>query len=431
MGFYSFPERTLDGVLPKNATDYLRNLSAVGADRMLPFTADELRNLWNPAKCEESVLPFLAWALSVDVWDADWPTDKKRRVLANAFLDHQRKGTLATIKQYLGYRGCTVDKVITPPARCFGVIGLTDTQREVWISRLPQIRVYPFETDETAPPARAFMSRRSAADSLSMYRTFYGSGWMQQSKGPLYYGIRATLALPGQDEVPVAIDYPEVYGQTAPAQTISISTVASPRLFMGGKHYYGQGFMQTSAGPNNQVQVKLSEQGALQFAALNGGQLQDVRPVRVYPIRTAPRARMFCNRDSFGNSTSFMLSSKAPRLIYDRFALVDSSVPVNLQPGRSFMGYARFGIAPYTAELRVEVPMARPQPAFGFGPGQYMRGFYHKTDFTPLDNCLNAISAGRALRDQVLVDTEIFRTVQVGSGLKLGSFKLAEVVRRT
>ena len=95
------------------------------------------------------------------------------------------------------------------------------------------------------------------------------------------------------------------------------------------------------------------------------------------------------------------------------------------------MGYARFGISPYTAEMRVEVPMYRPKIRMGIGRGQFLRGFIKATDFTPLNNCLNAISAGRSLRDTVLVDTAIYQTVQLGMSKKLGSFKLNELVRRT
>lgn len=431
MALLKFPPRPLAHVLPPNASDYLRNMSAGGADRMLDVDAEEIRHLWNPRLCAERLLPYLAWALSVDIWDTDWDADKKRTVCANAFLDHERKGTLATIKQYLGYRTCTIDRVITPPARCFSIQGMTDDQREAYIDHLTQIRLYPFETGEDAPVGRAFMSRTTdVQDALSFYRSFYGSCFMQKSKGQTYYGLRATIAVPGHDEVPATVDYPEVYGNPNPISTIRVTTLGSKRLFMGHSSY-GRGYMQKSNGGAGVIQVKLDDSGVTQFAALNGGALQDVRPFRVFETRTAPNTRMFFGRDYLGKNGAYMLSSKSSRLIYDRFALVDVSAPVNLQPGRSFMGYARFGISPYTAEMRVEVPMYRPKIRMGIGRGQFLRGFIKTTDFTPLNNCLNAISAGRSLRDTVLVDTAIYQTVQLGLGKKLGTYKLNELVRRT
>lgn len=431
MAALTFPQRTLAHVLPPNASDYLRNMAAGGADRMLDVDAEEIRHLWNPRLCPERLLPYLAWALSVDIWDTSWDVEKKRRVCANAFLDHQRKGTLATIQQYLGYRNSAIDKLITPPARCFSVQGMTDAQREAYIDGLTQIRLYPFETGETAPIGRAFMSRTTdVQDALSFYRSFYGACFMQKSKGRTFYGLRATVAVPGRDEVPATVDYPETYDNPNPVNTIRVSTLGSKRLFMGHAAY-GHGFMQTSYGGAGVIQVKLSDSGVMQFAALNGGTLQDVRPARVYETRTAPKSRMFMGRDYLGNNGAYMLHSNASRLIYDRFALVDASAPVNLQPGRSFMGHARFGISPYTAEMRVEVPMYRTKIRFGIGRGQYMRGYIKATDFTPLNNCLDAIGSGRSLRDTVLVDTAIFQTVQLGMGLKLGSYKLNELVRRT
>lgn len=217
MAVLKFPPRTLAHVLPPNASDYLRNMTAGGTDRMLDVDAEEIRHLWNPWLCAERLLPYLAWALSVDIWDTNWDVDKKRTVCANAFLDHERKGTLATIKQYLGYRTCTIDRVITPPARCFSIQGMTDDQRETYIDHLTQIRLYPFETGEDAPVGRAFMSRTTdVQDAPSFYRSFYGSCFMQKSKGQTYYGLRATIAVPGQDEVAATVDYPEVYGNPNP-----------------------------------------------------------------------------------------------------------------------------------------------------------------------------------------------------------------------
>ena len=35
--------------------------------------------LWNPATCPENILPFLAWALSVDVWNPQWSVEQECR----------------------------------------------------------------------------------------------------------------------------------------------------------------------------------------------------------------------------------------------------------------------------------------------------------------------------------------------------------------
>ncbi|HFK4668122.1 TPA: phage tail protein I [Serratia odorifera] len=65
-----------------------------------------LRELWNPAACPVSLLPYLAWAFSVDHWDESWPEDTKRSVITSAFFVHRHKGTIGAVRRVvepLGY----------------------------------------------------------------------------------------------------------------------------------------------------------------------------------------------------------------------------------------------------------------------------------------------------------------------------------------
>lgn len=58
-----------------------------------------LRELWNPLTCPLSFIPYLAWALSVDRWDDDWPETIKRKVVQDAFYIHQHKGTASAVRR--------------------------------------------------------------------------------------------------------------------------------------------------------------------------------------------------------------------------------------------------------------------------------------------------------------------------------------------
>lgn len=58
-----------------------------------------LRDLWNPATCPVSFLPYLAWAFSVDRWDESWAESVKRRVVLDAFYIHQHKGTASAVRR--------------------------------------------------------------------------------------------------------------------------------------------------------------------------------------------------------------------------------------------------------------------------------------------------------------------------------------------
>jgi len=57
--------------------------------------------LWSAENCPLELLPFLAWALSVDVWDASWLETIKRQVIASSAYVHRFKGTVGAIKAAL------------------------------------------------------------------------------------------------------------------------------------------------------------------------------------------------------------------------------------------------------------------------------------------------------------------------------------------
>jgi hypothetical protein len=419
------PPLILDGVMPKNATLWERVLGQ-NVDRLLDLDADRIRHLWDPWTCDIDDLPYLAWALSVDIWDPDWPDAKKRAVTANALRDHRLKGTLGGIETYLGYRDTIIRKAVQPPAKPFAVQGIKPGEREAWIAHLPQIRIYPYLTMREAPAHRGFLNGAGG------HRSFLGHAgsrsFVQASKGPNLYGRRATFQQPGSEEVDAIVDETPVYGQ-APSEIVRIGFGRSKRAFIG-RASMGSGFMQTSRASQRVVNVRLSSDAGPQFLASSGLQLQDVAPTRINQIREAPKRRAFMGRDYFGERTARMLTSAAPRLIYDRFALLTPGVDAPIHHGHSFMGFARFGIAPFTAELRIELPMKRPTWRAGVGRRGFMSGFLKKADMTALTNAREAIGQARGLTDTVLIDPENYRVVRLGDKPKLGSFKLGEIKPR-
>ncbi|TRD18396.1 phage tail protein I [Palleronia caenipelagi] len=54
--------------------------------------------LMHPDACPAPLLPWLAWALSVDIWDRDWPEATQRAAVAASLAIHRRKGTVASVR---------------------------------------------------------------------------------------------------------------------------------------------------------------------------------------------------------------------------------------------------------------------------------------------------------------------------------------------
>ena len=101
-------------LLPPNATPMERELEANFAARVEALPVESPRDAWIPERCPEALLPWLAWALSVDRWDPDWTPGIKRAVIASAWADHQRKGTVGAVKRALEDVGAVYDLVENP-----------------------------------------------------------------------------------------------------------------------------------------------------------------------------------------------------------------------------------------------------------------------------------------------------------------------------
>ena len=85
-----------DRLLPSNATN-----AEVALDQSTARLSDvpvPIADLWNPQSCPLSVLPWLAWAFSVDVWDASWSEPVKRAVIERSVEVHRRKGTRRAVE---------------------------------------------------------------------------------------------------------------------------------------------------------------------------------------------------------------------------------------------------------------------------------------------------------------------------------------------
>jgi len=88
-------------MLPANAEPAEAAMEQATALR-LDTTAD---SLWNAATCPAPLLPWLAWAFSVDIWDERWSEARQRAVIAASVEVHRRKGTRGAVVAALAAAG--------------------------------------------------------------------------------------------------------------------------------------------------------------------------------------------------------------------------------------------------------------------------------------------------------------------------------------
>lgn len=76
-----------------------------------------IAELWNPRTCPVELLPWLAWACSLDTWDETWDEATKRSAIAASYAVHSRKGTPGAIKrglQSIGFGGADITEGFPP-----------------------------------------------------------------------------------------------------------------------------------------------------------------------------------------------------------------------------------------------------------------------------------------------------------------------------
>ncbi|GHB34084.1 hypothetical protein GCM10007094_23920 [Pseudovibrio japonicus] len=88
-------------LIGQQATPYMRAWLTAEIATLMVHSPERIGDFWNPWKCPVELLPWLAWALSVDVWDEDWPEVIKRRVIASSPMVHRIKGSVQSTEDAL------------------------------------------------------------------------------------------------------------------------------------------------------------------------------------------------------------------------------------------------------------------------------------------------------------------------------------------
>lgn len=108
----------MTSLLPPNATDLERAVEMLIGARIDDIRVP-LRDLWSAEDCPEELLPWLAWALSIDQWDPAWPNNIRRARVGAAIAIQRIKGSAQSIRDVVASFGGNVELrewfATTPP----------------------------------------------------------------------------------------------------------------------------------------------------------------------------------------------------------------------------------------------------------------------------------------------------------------------------
>jgi|GEM_PF-1133575 len=433
-------------LLPANATAFERAFEAIGAARY-PLPVDLVRDVWDPDTCPAPLLGYLAWSLSVDLWDEAWPELKKREVCRKALWLHRIKTTPEGIRAHVKLVDAEVVKIIRPPAREHMRRSITRAEREAWLDRLPQVRIYPFHERATGRVAHAFASRPARLAFLAEkaapgvfgiedqgglpiggYTSARGRlaqrRFVVHTRGFRLYRRRATWIDPatGLPEAEAAVSI-SADGLT---EQVSIRTTAGPRRFFGHA-FAGSGYLLRSRADFSLLTVRIAD-AASSIMVTPGARPADVLPRRVAIRRAAQGGRAFFARAFLTTAAITAVPaprrSEGPRLVYDRIAV---AVPGRFHPrlkASAFAGRGRFGLPAFSAEMRIRVPMSRPAPLANRWHGH---GWAKPANMTPFWRAIEAVRVSKALRDTIHVTTTTTRRAEFGLGLRFGDFDFGQM----
>ncbi|WDM87554.1 phage tail protein I [Pseudomonas asiatica] len=160
-------------LLPHNSTPLERQAAeALAQIQRVPVP---IRDLLSPERCPAPLLPYLAWAFSVDRWDSQWPEAAKRRAIRSSFFIHSRKGTIGALRRVvepLGYLIEIVEWFATVPPGVPGTFALKIGVLETGITE-EMYQELTWLIDDAKP-----LTRHLTALAISL-----------ETKGQIYMGI--------------------------------------------------------------------------------------------------------------------------------------------------------------------------------------------------------------------------------------------------
>lgn len=386
----------------------------------------ELRKLVKPYEIPTSHLPWLSWGLSVDLWEPGWTEEKNRVLTARSLPMHARKGTQASIAEHIRIMGHDPRRFIVPPAKTFLTAALTDEEREAYLARFAQLRIYPFVARGTYPFAhftnKAFGREKAFLNACCVKDVGAWSRYVRTAK--LWdRGEETTLTVRAVTPEGVgrfyAADYDEVI--LAPKPTAAVHLNAPPKARSYLIDDFGVRQRMICIPRDASYSYRLGRE--TYTTVFPDGDLIDVRPQSVAEVHPGQPTALYATRRQF-IAGKCLPPTMAWRYLYERWHLHDPDRVPDERKRSTHVGYTRLGMPPYHAEARVRI-VGRHLPRTA---QQFVNGFLLTGNRKPIADVREAIRVSKSLRDKILIDTKTYRQPRAGDRIKVGTLTLGRYI---
>lgn len=415
-------DQQVSSLLPGNATPWETAHELTDAARWAILDIASIPRNVDPLTCAPAFINLVAWQRSVDLWYDDWSIEKRRNV-ADRWFDFERlKGTEAGHAAFQSLVGGNLLKAVTPPQHVYAVDGWTDAERDAYLSQLDEVRVhrfYPVDLD---------------ADGLFASDAFADEDFFNSE--PSYFGYRkaAFLVRPDGTQVDLTLDWQtEVSAEGVSTEIERIVLPAKPDAgIYAGADFLDEDFLDRDGVAERVIEITSAgayrtTYGRQQFGVVfPNGERVAVEPVLISEIGPPDPVGTFAGEDFFDHA--FLMPDSGWQQIFERYYIANPDAIVGPADAEGcYFDDARFGIAPHSAELTIELTGRQIE----IGADEYFdEGFLLPPELEGWNRLLDASEAAKTFTDTVLIDTATRRFPRLGDAFRLdGSWPLGEMIK--
>jgi hypothetical protein len=411
-------------LLPPNHTPFEEAFDLTGARiDELPIDAAKLVRPW---EIPPSHLPWLAWGLSVDLWEPDWSEEKHRALAARSLPMHARKGTQGAIAEHIRIMGADPRRFIGPPAKTFLMEALTEEEREAFLARFPQLRIYPFVARGTHRFAHftsaAFGRARAFLDACCVKDVGAWSRYVRTAR--LWdRGAETTLTIRAVTPEGVgrfhAADFDEVVLGAKSTSALHLDAPPRAKAFLVDDFGVAQRLIRIPRDASYDYRLGRETY----TTAWPNADLVDVRPQSAAERHEGQPTALYATQRQF-IAGKYLPPTIAWRYIYERWHIHDPDRVPDVRVRSTHLGFTRLGMPSYHAEIRTRISGTHSPRAAGlFVTGHLMTG-----DRRPIGRVREAVRVSKSLRDRMLLDTKTFRFPRAGDRLRVGTVTLGRFI---
>jgi phage tail P2-like protein len=453
-------------LLYRSASGLERAMADVDGFRLTATYAEIIKDQWDPDAISSQNLPFLAYAMGVNLWEPDWSDEFRRYWVKNQWTLKTIRGSLYGITTYVAAVGGKVLSAIVPPAKFFPGPSYTADQRAAYVARFPQLRLYPYvarvelayicccskfisglEPNEkrtfnkngcfTGPLWKFYPTAQDAGGRYTRTSVLYDPATGIET--PLTYRTHTTVTLSGATQTVAEITVPAKAPNTwflgdpnrypLPAKHPPRNTQNQHSIFLGSDLSVAARTIQIVVPTTSSIGYS---KAIYQTISWGNEKLIDLYPDTINLVHSyskfgvyngAAKGKVYLMGGSVG--TSYLVRSVAWQYTYMVWYLFDPSRVPDYRKASVYMGHAQFGQHKYTAKIRIDVgEVWRP---WYFSGTSFVRGHWHPPDNRRIEAVRRAVTAAMAERDTVGIDTAIKRIISTNDSLPCdGTFTVGE-----